>query len=140
MKLLKNNRGLTLVELLISIALVSLVALLITSLQLFGQNQVKHQTEQADLQAEVRLALNVITKDIRGADYVNIVDNTLTINGGTIIKQEGTNITRDGNVIASKIQHFYIEESLGKVDIELISITPRQGKPIEQTTTIYLRE
>lgn len=139
MKWVSNHRGLTLVELILSLALISLIVLLVTSLQLFGKNQMTYQSERTELQSEVRLALNIITKDIRSAETVQIENNILTVDG-EIIKKEGTHITKNGNAIASNIQEFHITEKQGKIDIKVASIAPKQGKPITQSTVIYLRE
>lgn len=140
MKSMKNERGYSLVELFISLAILSLIVILVTSIQLFGQKQVTNQNERANLQAEVRLALNVVTKEIRGAETLSIYNNIVTLNDGDVtIKKEGETITKNGQVIASKIEDFRIKQDANKVEIEVKSVAPKQGEPILKSTVIYLR-
>ncbi|MBU9711010.1 PilW family protein [Evansella tamaricis] len=144
-QILNNGRGITLIELLISIALISLVLILATSFHLFGQNQVVKQSEQMDYQSSVRLALNHITKDIRNADSVVATGNhtlTLVIDGEEVIYKVEDNILKvNGSDLVSNIQNNWIEEVDGnRVEIKLASLTPRQGENTSHSTVIYLRD
>lgn len=84
----KNEKGITLIELLAALALVSMVILLASSVQLFGQKQVNNQTNEIQNQSNVRLALNIVTKEIRKASNVSVTNNVLTINNTDIYKLE----------------------------------------------------
>ncbi|ADU31348.1 PilW family protein [Evansella cellulosilytica] len=150
--MIKNEKGLTLVELLISVALISMIAILITSIQIFGQNQYTNQSKQIDNQANVRLAMNVLTKEIRSgssaelsADFTELkiekvggestifsfIDNQIIQNNSNIIAE---NVQVDHPIFIKNEAH----ESIG-VKLTIHS----QGELNYQTTslssTIFLR-
>lgn len=143
MKVLNNHKGFTLVELLISFALLSLVVLLVTSLHLFGQNQVVNQTNQAELQSNVRLALNTITREIRSAE-ISVKEegnNTLIIDDTNIFRfiEEEKAIYHNDQVFVTGIEEFTPHNEDSRINITIKSIQPKQGSPIESSTTIYFR-
>lgn len=71
---LKDKRGVTLVELLVTLALLSLIFLMMFSLYIFGLTNFRSGAEQYDLQSEVRLALETLTDDVRYATIVEVFD------------------------------------------------------------------
>ncbi|MBU9721918.1 MULTISPECIES: PilW family protein [Bacillaceae] len=140
MKMLKNNKGLSLVEILISFALLSLVVLLVTSLHLFGQNQFNSQTNLSDNQANVRLAINILTKEVRNADTVTTENDRFYIDG-TEYKANGNLVTIiDGaeSTLVPGISEIEItpgEASNRRVDIKIVSVEPE----VSHSTVIYIR-
>src|SRR4051812_5006625 len=101
----KNEEGLTLIELLAALSIVSIVLLLASSVQIFGQKQVNTQTSDFQKQTDVRLAINILTKEIRKASDVSIkgpvmngiVSSTeLMINGTDLYKVQNNLLTKNG--------------------------------------------
>lgn len=136
----KNEKGITLIELLVALSLVSMVILLASSVQLFGQKQVNNQTNEIQNQSNVRLALNIITKEIRKASNVSVTNNVLTINNSDIYKLENNILKKNSQPLITNIQSFTITKTDDKVTI-IITNTPSNNHP--QTTlsaTIYLRK
>ncbi|UNK16088.1 prepilin-type N-terminal cleavage/methylation domain-containing protein [Paenibacillus sp. N3/727] len=69
-----NQKGLTLVELLASIVLLTIVASLAFSAYKFGVNAFQRANEKSELQDEVRIASHVITSKIRFASEVQLLN------------------------------------------------------------------
>ena len=78
---IKNNNGLTLVELLIALSLVGLVVTVVFSFFMVGMRAYGKGNIQADMQYEVRRASNKISDEIRHAKSISLSSgsNSLTI-------------------------------------------------------------
>ncbi|AGK55095.1 PilW family protein [Bacillus sp. 1NLA3E] len=136
----KNEKGITLIELLAALALVSMVILLASSVQLFGQKQVNNQTNEIQNQSNVRLALNIVTKEIRKASNVSVTNNVLTINNTDIYKLENNILKKNNEPLISNIQSFTITKTEDKVTITITN-TPSNNQPkTTLSATIYLRK
>lgn len=61
----KKNRGLTLIELLVSLLLISLVIIGISSFELFSRNQVLNSDRRARVQNEISYAIERMSKDVQ---------------------------------------------------------------------------
>lgn len=139
----KNEHGFTLIEVLSTLALLSLIILLASSVNLFGQKQVINQTKEIQNQANVRLALNIITKEIRSVSPQNITvsNNILTIetkkNTTNVYKLENSTLKKNGQAMISDIQKFDLSTTSDSITI---SITAQTTPPENLTTTIYYRK
>lgn len=102
----EKKKGLTLVELLISLALVGVVILLASSIYIFGLKIFDKGTTQSNVQDEIRVVGDFITKEIR-----NSVE--ITFNTPSNIK-EYSMIYLDKNVIKYKPEGKSLEESVNK--------------------------
>ncbi|MGJ7920538.1 prepilin-type N-terminal cleavage/methylation domain-containing protein [Neobacillus sp. LXY-4] len=136
----KNEKGLTLLELLITLALVSMVLLMATSVHLFGQKQMNSQSNEVQNQSNVRLALNIVTKEIRKASSVSVANNVLTINGTDVYKLENNILKKNNQTLISNIQQFTITKTDEKLTVKIAN-TPSNNHPqTTLSTTIYLRK
>ncbi|MBS4204523.1 prepilin-type N-terminal cleavage/methylation domain-containing protein [Lederbergia citrea] len=138
---LKNNRGVTLLEVLLVLAILSMVLVLISNVQILGQKQFVSQSQKIDHQANVRLAAKMITKEIRKAEAKNVTvkDNVLTI-GPDNYKHSGTAIEKNGIPVIDHISEFKVNQQLlDQVSLIITSIQDRHGKKESISTTIYLR-
>ncbi|MDR4889121.1 prepilin-type N-terminal cleavage/methylation domain-containing protein [Fredinandcohnia sp. QZ13] len=128
----KCEKGVTLVELLAAISLLSIILLLASSVHLFGQKQMNTQKNEVQIQSQERLASSLITKEIRKAATVEINNpNELTINGTDVYKHEGTIITKNNEEIITNINGFKVSMNGNQVILKI-------GELPE--TTIYIRE
>lgn len=126
-----TEKGLTLVEVLAGIVLLSMILLLATSVHLFAQKQVNTQEETIQVQSNERLALNRITGEIRKANSVATKDNVLTINGTEQYKLVGTTlIMKDGEELAG-INGFTVKKYGNEIKLKIGHISE---------ATIYIRE
>ncbi|SDZ04318.1 hypothetical protein SAMN05421736_105197 [Evansella caseinilytica] len=140
----KKQTGATLIELLLSMGLISIVLLLAVSIQLASQKQWTNQTISVENQANVRLVMNMITKEIRSASHVSVSANVLTL------MDENKNITGEyrlsGNTmmngsaeIAENIGEFLIRMEGSKLEISVASLPGKEGHSAALSTVLYLR-
>ncbi|MEH7118470.1 prepilin-type N-terminal cleavage/methylation domain-containing protein, partial [Neobacillus vireti] len=122
-----NEKGVTLIELLAAVSLLSLILLLASSVHILGLKQSSSQTSEIQNQSNVRLAMNIITREVRKAStvsFINIDDtdssnDQLKINGVDIYKLDNKNITKNANPLINNIQTF----TLKKVKDDMYTIT-----------------
>ena len=67
---LKSEEGITLIELMASLAILSIVILLVGSVHIFGQTQFINQTERASQSNDLRYSLSLVSRDVRQAGLV----------------------------------------------------------------------
>ena len=144
-----NEKGVTLIELLAALSLLSIILLLASSVHLLGLKQSSSQTSEIQNQSNVRLAMNIITREIRKAStvsFINIDDtdssnDQLKINGVDIYKLENKNITKNADPLITNIQTFTLKKV--KDDMYTITIANIPSNNLPQTTlssTIYIRK
>ena len=146
-KLLKSNRGLTLVELLAVIVLISLVFVLVNSMHLFGLKQYDVQSKDIDHQSQVRLAMNVLTKEIRKADSVVVrkagtSQNTLVIDDRDLytFNQQNHTIDKNGTSLIRNISQFTVNRSeQDKVTLTIMSVPDKMGNSFKLSTDLFIR-
>lgn len=139
----KCEKGVTLIELLAVIALLSIVLLLASSVQLFGQKQVQEQSNELQNQSDVRIAIKLITKEIRKAQKVEVTTpNELTINDLDKYKVVNNNLTKNGQPFLNNIQTFNLETdpNISFIKVTLTSIPTKNAKTVTLSTKIYLRK
>ena len=140
--MMKNNKGLTLVEVLVVLALLSMVILLINSVQLFGAKQLANQSQDAQNQANVRLAVNIISKEIRMSDPKNVGESNgvLTINGDVYKhNNEHKTITKNDQPLIEGIEEFDSQLNGKKLLLTIKSIENDLEQSVDISTVIYIR-
>jgi prepilin-type N-terminal cleavage/methylation domain-containing protein len=139
--MVKNQKGVTLIELLAAIALLSVVLLVANSIHLFGQKQMSDQTAEIQNQSNVRLAMDIITKRIRKASTISVDNNgVLTLDNTDVYKLDNNNLTQNSQPIINNLQKFDIQYDGSKITV-IIADLPNTNTP--QTTlsiTIYIRK
>ncbi len=133
-----NEEGFTLVELLASIALLSVVILLVGSVHIFGQTQFINQTESAAQSNDLRYSLTVMSRDVRRAEIVTVDGTTLTADGITYTLGNST-LRRNDEVLSNRVGDFAPEMLSDGVQIKIASTTNRQNLSKEYETSIYFR-
>lgn len=129
---MKNNeKGITLVELICALALLSMVLLLASSIHMFSIKQSTVQKTEIQRQSDDRLAMNMLTKEIRKADSskVKVEHNIITIDG-TSYYLEGNSLKKGDQVFVSNIESFSAALDGDKIKLKIGNIS----------TTIYLRK
>lgn len=145
MSLLRNTKGLSLVELLISITLLSMIILVITSIHLFGQNQFINQAAQVGNQADARYVINNIQSNVRSLEQTDILtvsndSQTLFKNGVQWIYFEDGTIFENERIIAEGIDVFEIFISENRLDLIVESQSQKNSRSANFTSTIYIRQ
>ncbi|MFJ7936427.1 prepilin-type N-terminal cleavage/methylation domain-containing protein [Sporosarcina sp. NPDC096371] len=142
-KYLRNEKGLTLVEVLAVIIIGSIILLLISNVHVFGQKQYNSQSEKSRHLSDVTYAAKVITKEIRKADERGIVN----------VDEKGDHIkltdrieykynraekwieNKDKTIVVKDISKFEAKRTGSQVNLKIISET---GEKVE--TKIILRK
>ncbi|QZY56982.1 PilW family protein [Crassaminicella profunda] len=96
---LKNTKGVTLIELLVVLALLGMILSLGYSLNFFGIHTFTKGSIQANVQQKVRLAADFITKEIRYATNLKIIDPSQPIPPKDDIEEDLYYIFINGNTI-----------------------------------------
>ena len=148
---LKDESGVTLVELLAVLSILSVFIILAGSIHIFGQKQFVRQTESASQANDFSYALTIMTSELRVQDSgkvevgedENSAQDTISIDGTKVFWQEGERILYEGTSIAEGVGKFkavklaeYIEISITKsnlaaADKNYHTIIYFRGEPIE---------
>ncbi|MER2077540.1 PilW family protein [Psychrobacillus psychrotolerans] len=131
-----NERGITLVELLAAIVLASIVMMLIYSVLMTGTKQYKSQFDKNKQVTEISYTLKMITKDIRKTEKPILISSSEIDLNGIKYSKNGSNITRNGVVIASVIDRFNVVVDDDRWIIEIKSAGYEETKKTE----IYIRK
>lgn len=78
----RGSRGMSLVELLLVMAILSVVMLAVTSLFIPAQRATMVQTQVSDIQSNLRLAMNTLSQDLLTAGFL-VADQPIVFNSGT---------------------------------------------------------
>ncbi|GEN82324.1 hypothetical protein SLU01_06360 [Sporosarcina luteola] len=101
---MKNERGLTLVELLASLAIFGIILALIGSILITGIKTANRNTLNQQMQQEANYITEVVRKEYLRKNDKNIMDNTITFNvDNDVLKMNGTIISRDYQYTVSNI-------------------------------------
>jgi prepilin-type N-terminal cleavage/methylation domain-containing protein len=142
----KSNKGVTLIELLAALSLLSIIIVLASSLQIFSQKQTKNQTTEIQNQSNLRLAINVITKEIRSADSVKVPNNNqleiYKMSSKYVYKFENNTLKKDDQPLIPDLQlcTFIPYPNNTSIDYITITITSKSVPASTLKTTIYLRK
>ncbi|AZP03678.1 hypothetical protein EJN90_02760 [Jeotgalibaca ciconiae] len=136
---LVEEEGMTLVELLASLTLLSVVILLVGSIHIFGQKQYVKQASEASQANELSAGLSSMSRELRGlsADKVAIEEGAIYVDGTILFELVGNQIISKGTaIIAENIERFGCEKSEDGSSIELTLM----GENLEEyVTMIYFR-
>jgi prepilin-type N-terminal cleavage/methylation domain-containing protein len=92
---LKNKNGLTLVEVIITTAIIGMIIAVVFSLFSFGNKTFYMSNSQYDIQSEVRFATDIIIKDLRFATSLEILS---------------VDLIKDSNLQEEGFSYFYISD------------------------------
>lgn len=131
-----SNKGLTLIELLLTIAILAIAAGLMFTLFGQGLSLYTMETKSADEQQSMRQVLSDITNSARlaDADSIKVESNVLTV-GDNVYSHSGDQVLKNGTAIADKIALFQVSIDGTK---SLLSITVKNTKGKQLQTSITL--
>ncbi|QHS24264.1 prepilin-type N-terminal cleavage/methylation domain-containing protein [Virgibacillus sp. MSP4-1] len=137
-----KEQGMTLVELLAALAIISIILLLIGAVHLFGVSQYQTQSEEVRTQSDIRFAAKDITKVIRRAnpDQVVVANNQIHIGQETTYRLDGQTLKKNNHKLATNIQELTVEQNGNEIELRLISVPNPHGNSVSISTVIYLRE
>lgn len=136
---LKNERGVTLVELLAAIVIISIVFIFLISIQVIIQNQYKKEMKNTSQLTDITIAMKSITKDLRSAKDITIPNDRYLIienfseNDVEYILEDNI-LKRNGSSYVYELKSFYVEEKEEK--IVFIKLESESGKILETEVAI----
>jgi prepilin-type N-terminal cleavage/methylation domain-containing protein len=133
---MKNKRGFTLIEMLVTLALVAVVAALMYTFFGQGISLYSMESESAQEQANLRLVLSDITNRARLTDPSSITyaDGVLTVDDTTYsFNSTDQEILRDGGTLATGISRFTVQLESGLLEV---SITSTKGTVVSTSLSL----
>ncbi len=139
---LKREAGITLVELLAALSILSVVILLAGSIHMFGQRQFLSQSESASQANNISYAMTVLSSDLRKHTSKNLVieENTIEFAGGPTYRLIGDELQKDGEVIADSIKSLEANrDGTGThgVNIKITSRSEHSKDKVYETTITF---
>ena len=143
---LKDESGVTLVELLAVLSILSVFILLAGSIHIFGQKQFASQTESASQANDFSYALTIITTEVRAQAPDKVADkdedtnekNIIKINGDKVFWQNGEQLMNGGTPIADGVGNFTVNKSDDHIVITISKINHTAADK-NYHTKIYFR-
>jgi prepilin-type N-terminal cleavage/methylation domain-containing protein len=134
-KHLKNKKGFTLVELLITIAIFIVIGGIASVFIFQGFNFYRDELSANVDESSVRNGMTQIVNTLHKttSDKISVSSNQLTVNG-KVYSKSGSNITYDGKTVIKNISGFSVTNSSNTIEI---SITTSEGRTIR--TSFALR-
>lgn len=139
MKTIKNNRGLTLVELLASVVLLSIILVFVFSLLSNSTKNYSKQSYENKNLYDSTYMLKIITKDIRKSSSYDETNMQFLNPQGSIVatyKWENNSLMRNGELISDNLSYFSITPTIDNQGVSL-SITTSDGNT--SVTELYFR-
>lgn len=137
-----NAKGVTLIELLLAAALVSVIFGVAFLFYYFGTVSFDNESTSANNQQNLRLVMNDITREIRNtSDEVTVdqANSTITI-GANVYKLESNAIMKNDNVLMGNVEKFDVSKNGNIISIEIESKANRSGNTDSLKTTIAIRK
>lgn len=145
---LRKESGMTLVELLASIALLSVVLSLVGAVHLFGQKQYLTQSYSARQSNDFAYTLSVISREVRKTPFADITisesesGDAILIKGAEAFSKKGEQLVKNTNqVLADGVADFTVELNATEKSVAIVleSMAKYNNQSKGYQTKIYLR-
>ena len=145
---LRNESGMTLVELLASIALLSVVLSLVGAVHLFGQKQYLAQSYSAGQSNDFAYTMSVISKEVRKTSFADVTvsesesgDAILTVDAEAFSQQGEQLVKNNDQVLADGVADFTVELNATEKSVAIVleSMAKYNNQSKEYQSKIYLR-
>ena len=142
---IKDETGITLVELLAVLSILSVVILLGGAIHMFGQRQFVAQSESASQANDLSYAMTILSNDLRTHRYdelVTIEADLIEFNNGDKFEVKNRSLYKNESKIADNISSMTPEnnDSDKSLNVTLRSESLKGQSDKNITTTIYFRE
>lgn len=138
-KIENEEKGITLVELLAAISILSIVILLAGSVHMFGQRQFIDQTKSASQENDMSYAMTVMTTDLRKTrptQTVEINDTSIKISDGSLYELSSSALKKNSAILVEEVTGSF--KTTKNDDGVHIKITSNNSSKTYETT-IYFR-
>lgn len=149
MPILKHKKGLTVIEVLVTLLIVAIIFGMVASIVGFFSRFSTEESQHVRRQEEMRLVMLQIERDIRMSDQRVDVSvppcfsiGTATV--GTLIHRycfnsETNTLTRNGTIIARSVQFFTIRISNNELVVEVRMLPSPNRRQLSADLRIFLR-
>lgn len=134
---MKNNKGFTLIELMIVTGLIITVASIVFSPITFSVENFGNQNEKTNIISDLRRTMDYLTREIRKANEIEVIDNGIKIDS-IVYNLENGNLVKDGNVVIEDIDELNINKLGSKIEIKIV-IKDSKAKNHSLSSTINIR-
>ena len=117
---MKNNKGFTLIELIIAIALINIILPIIFLALTFSFKTFEIQNERTNIISNARITMNYLTREIRKANVVEIDENGNLIIDSAAYKIENRVLFKNNKKIIEGIDELNPMKTDKTVNIEII--------------------
>jgi len=131
---LRNEKGISLVEVLAVFVISALVIMMIINIQVFTQKQYKEQSEKAKNVTDITIAMKVITKDFRTHDLTNLTDEEVTqisFENGNSYRFENNILYRNDGPYIYEVANFYVKKDNEFDGLYTVYIESMTGEKLE---------
>jgi len=134
----KSNRGFTLIELAIVLGLAGIVLSMIFSPIIFSFQNFGIQNEKANITSNLRATMDHLTRQIRKASEVEVVnDNAIKIDS-KVYKIQDRNLVKDDSILIEGVDELIIRKDKNRMEIKVV-IRDRKNKEHSLSSTINMR-
>ncbi len=142
--MLSNKKGVTLLELIIALAIMSIIMAVCFSVFSYGMKGYQRETANVDSQIDVRYVLNYLNREIRRAEHVEVNTNILKLTDETgnitEYKLNGDEIIKNATTLVDGINTFMVTMNGDKIEIFIESVENSSGDSYELSSEITIRK
>lgn len=148
-RLIKDETGITLVELLAALSILTILVLTMGSFHIFGLRHFNNQTSGASQANDLSYALTILSNDIRKESYDELaesefdegeIENIIHFTNGPIFKVKNNILTKDDSKIVEQVKEMKVYRNDSEKSIRVILTgTDLQTRSKVYKTTIYPR-
>lgn len=110
---IQQKKGVTLIELIVTLALISVVLVAVFNLFIFNRNVYTKSDELSQVQFDVRMASDMLTKNLRNVSSLSLTDNTLANEIGlSDLQSKYPSISSVNFTIVSESSRFLVEYTI----------------------------
>lgn len=110
---IQQKKGVTLIELIVTLALISVVLVAVFNLFIFNKNVYTKSEELSQVQFDVRMASDMLTKNLRNVSSLSLTDNTLANEIGlSDLQSKYPSISSVSFTIVSESSRFLVEYTI----------------------------
>lgn len=141
--MMKDQKGVTLVELLVTLAITSIVLVSLFQITRYSMNGYRRQTSTVNLQMDARTFLSGLSSDVRRSDRVYITGDTLFVERGGqghAYEFEGQQVKRNGSVVLENVTMFQKTIVQGVLEVTIETIDNDQSNALSIKLSLGERE
>jgi prepilin-type N-terminal cleavage/methylation domain-containing protein len=118
----KNDKGYTLIELMIVLALIGIVLSTFFAPLTFSLRSFERQTEKAKIVSELRTTMDYLTRQIRRAYEIEVVDGSSVKIDSEVYAVINKNLTRAGKMVREGIDQLIVRQNGKEITIGIVIV------------------